>query len=107
MLAVAAACWLAAGPGGIVVKAALACSQASMLAHHGHMGHGARTPSEGPCFCSQMVSAFDQAVSIAMPPLMMLAAATVNPIVTVGASSLFSLPPSPVVVPETPPPIVA
>ena len=107
MLVVAAACWLAAGPGGLVVKAALACHAATMAAHHEHMGHGGRVPAGGPCFCGQMVGAFDQAVSVAVPSLPIPASATPGPIVTVANSSLFPLPPSPVAVPEVRPPIVA
>jgi hypothetical protein len=106
ILVVAAACWLAAGPGGVVVKAALACHHASGLVQHTHMGHGARAPGDGPCFCGQMIGAFDQAVSIAVPAVATPAAA-VTPIVTLTAASLFLLPPSPTVSPETPPPIVA
>ena len=71
------------------------------------MGHGARTPGNGPCFCSQMIGAFDQAVSVAVPPLSVRTPSTVSPIVSVADPSLFPLPPSPVVSPETPPPIVA
>jgi hypothetical protein len=107
ILIIAAACWLAAGPGGVVVKAALACHHASALGQHTHMGHGARTPGDGPCFCGQMVGVFDQVVSVAVPPVVMAAQSTVSPIVSVADPSPFPLPPSPAVIPETPPPIVA
>jgi len=107
ILVVAAMCWLAAGPGGVVVKAALACHHAMKVAQHGHMGHGPRMPGDGPCFCSQMIGAFDQAVSVAVASLRMPALHTASPIVTETHPSLFPLPPSPVVAPETPPPNVA
>jgi hypothetical protein len=113
MLVVAAACWLAGGPGGLVLRAALGCNHARMHGHHGHMGmdmgRGVHMsmPSDGPCFCSGMVGAFDQVVSVAIPSLPILALHTVIPIVTVVDSSRFPLPLSPVAVPETPPPNVA
>jgi len=53
-----------------------------------------------------MVGAFDQVVSIAVPPLALPGAVTVTAIVTVAPCTLFPLPSSPVVSPETPPPIV-
>ena len=108
LLVVVAACWLAAGPGGIVLKAALACAHASMQGHHGHMdmGHGAHMPGDGPCFCSGMVGAFDQTVSVAVP-LSVPSLPTVAPVFAVANACLFPLPPSPAVVPETPPPIAA
>ena len=107
LLVVASACWLAAGPGGLVLKAALGCDRTSMHAHHGHMGHGAHMPGDGPCFCSQMIGAFDQTVSVAVPSLLITAPSTISPIVAVAEPFPFPLPASPVVVPETPPPIVA
>ena len=109
IVVIAATFWLAAGPGGLVLRAALACDPVSMHGHHGHtdMGHGAHMPGDGPCFCSQMVGAFDQAVSVAVAPVSVSALHTAGPIVTETPSSLFTLPPSPVVTPETPPPNVA
>src|SRR5882672_11472520 len=93
----AATCWLAAGPGGGVVKAALACRHATMLGHHG----------PGPCFCNQMTGAFDQALSVALPAVTLVAQLRAAPGVPVAQSGRIPLPPSPVTSPETPPPIVA
>jgi hypothetical protein len=93
----AATCWLAAGPGGVVVKAVLACHHATMVAHHG----------PGPCFCSQMTGAFDQAVSVALPAVTLVAPLRAVPGAPAVESARFPLPPSPVTSPETPPPIVA
>jgi hypothetical protein len=109
IVVIAATFWLAAGPGGLVLRAALACNPVSMHGHHGHagLGHGAHMPGDGPCFCSQMVGAFDQAVSVAMASVSVSTLQAAGPIVTETHPSLFPLPPSPVVTPETPPPIVA
>lgn len=109
LLIVAAACWLAAGPGGLVLRAVLACNHAEKHGQHGHtdMGHSAHMPGDGPCFCAGMVGTFDQVVSVAVPSLLIVAPSTVSPIVSVADPSPVSLPPSPVAVPETPPPIVA
>src|SRR6266853_180595 len=93
----AATCWLAAGPGCGVVRAALACRHATMLGHHG----------PGPCFCSQMVGAFDQAISVALPAGTPVAPLRAAPDAPVAEGAHFPLPPSPVTSPETPPPIVA
>src|ERR1700680_4149793 len=89
----AATCWLAAGPGGVVVKAALACHHASMVAHHG----------PGPCFCNRMMGAFDHTVSVALRAVTPVAPVRAAPGVAVGKSARFPLPPSPVPSPETPP----
>jgi hypothetical protein len=93
----AATCWVAAGPGGVVVKAALACHHATMVAHHG----------PGPCFCSQMMGAFDQTVSVEMPAVTPVASLCVTPGAPVVESARVPVPPSPVTSPETPPPIVS
>ena len=105
VLSLAAACWLAAGPGGVVVRAVLACRHATMLMHHGHAGH-AKTPAGGPCFCSQMVGGFDQALSVAMPAVVPSPATGVA--VSMPAhTSPVPLPPSPTLTPPTPPPNTA
>ena len=83
VLQLAATCWLAAGPGGVVVRAVLACQHATMLMH---------MPGDGPCFCSQMVGAFDQALSVATPPLEPCPPMSVAPSVTVPDRSPFPLP---------------
>ena len=104
LTALAAACWLAAGPGGLTVRALLACQH-----HHaaaGHAGHhgSPSAPTDAPCFCADMTGASDLAtVSPAAPapePLPVVAAAAV----AVAEPSLFPLPSSPVFSPESPPP---
>ena len=103
VVVLAAACWLAAGPGGLVLRQALACREA-MAAHHGPHGH--HMPSgEGPCFCAQMVGAFDQTVSATMPSVAATGTVGAGAHVTVADPSPFPLPPSPTQAPETPPPI--
>jgi hypothetical protein len=100
----AAACWLAAGPGGVTVQALLACRHHAM--HQSHPGHGTSgTPSDGPCFCGEMIGGSDLAVSVAVPappiaaPLVLLRTGIALP------QSLFPLPPSPALPPASPPPI--
>ena len=104
VLLLAAGCWLAAGPGGVTIRALLACQH-----HHaaaGHAGHHGfpSVPSDAPCFCADMTGASDLAtVSPAAPapePLPVVAAAAV----AVADPSLFPLPPSPAFSPESPPP---
>src|SRR2546422_11744830 len=104
LLVLAAACWLAAGPGGLTLRALLACQH-----HHagaGHAGHhgSPSAPSDAPCFCADMTGASDLAtVSPAAPasePLPVVAAAAV----AVAEPSLFPLPSSPAFSPESPPP---
>ena len=101
VLLLASSCWLAAGPGGVVMRAALACRQVAMHMHHGP------TPNGGPCFCSQMVGAFDQVLAAALPPVEPVHHLMAAPVVPASHPSPFPLPPSPVFAPETPPPIVA
>jgi hypothetical protein len=99
--ALAAACWLAGGPGGVTLDALLACRHHQ--AHHTHAGH-AGTPSNGPCFCSEMTGGLDVAVSVALPaPLATQLVVTVARRVAAHPSP-FSLPPSPSFAPESPPP---
>src|SRR5437879_13517113 len=67
VLLLAAGCWLAGGPGGLTLRALLACQH-----HHaaaGHAGHhGPVAPSDAPCFCADMTGASDLAtVSPAVP----------------------------------------
>jgi len=101
----AAACWLAAGPGGVVMRAALACRHAEMHGHGGPAHQGAPTPNGGPCFCAGMVGVLDQVVSEAVPAVEPVGALVTVPVVTASASSAVSLPLSPAFTPETPPPI--
>lgn len=86
---------------------AFVCHDATMRAHHPHTHHGARMPGDGPCFCGQMIGAFDQAVSVAAPTLSVPALGSATPILSEANAALFPLPPSPAVAPETPPPIIA
>jgi len=103
LLLIAAGCWLAAGPGGLTLRALLACQH-----HHaaaGHAGHHrAGLPSDAPCFCADMTGGSDLAtVSPAAPapePLPVVAGAAV----AVADPSLFPLPLSPAFSPESPPP---
>src|SRR5690348_490225 len=103
LFCVAAACWLAAGPGGETTRALLACSHEAM--HHAR-GHHHTGPTDGPCFCDQMTGGLDLAVSTAVPtpPTPHLAVAT--PITRTANSRSFTLPPSPALSPVPPPPIV-
>src|SRR3989454_8892053 len=106
LLLFAAACWLAAGPGGFTLRALLACHhQHAAAGHAAHHGLGA--PSDAPCFCADMMGASDLAtVSPAAPapqPLPVVAAAAV----AVADPSLFPLPASPAFSPESPPPVCA
>src|SRR2546425_12669204 len=103
LLLFAAACGLAAGPGGFPLRALLACQhQHAAAGHAAHHGLGA--PSDAPCFCADMTGASDLAtVSPAAPapePLPVVAAAAV----AVAEPSLFPLPSSPAFSPESPPP---
>jgi hypothetical protein len=100
-LTLAAACWLAAGPGFVGLEAALLCHH-----HYGAMGqhHRHSMPSDGPCFCDQMIGALDTAAPdvLASPPAP--AVITVARFVPEAPVSRFPLPPSPSFIPETPPP---
>ncbi len=100
LYAFAAACWLAGGPGGVTLDAMLACRHQT---HHTHGGH-AGTPPDGPCFCSEMTSGSDVAVSVAVPaPLATHLVVTVARRVAAHPSP-FPLPRSPSFAPESPPP---
>jgi len=99
--ALAAACWLAAGPGGATVDALIACRHHQ--AHHAHGGH-AGAPGNGPCFCGEMTGGSDLAMSPAVP-----APLVAQPVVAVALRcashpSPFPVPPSPSFAPESPPP---
>ena len=97
-----AACWLTAGPGAELLRAAVACQDAGM---HMAMGHSANTPA-GPCFCAQMVGSFDQTLSVAMPTLS-LPAVTPEPAVRWVSSVPLSPSRSWTFAPQTRPPIAA
>src|SRR6266550_8727080 len=91
---VVAGCWLGAGPGNGVLRAALACRHAGMDMEMagGHAGHGAPAPNGGPCFCAQMAGAFDQALAVAMPAPWPLGPVTAAPIGRATHLSQFPLP---------------
>src|SRR5712691_10185996 len=104
LLSLAAACWLAAGPGGLTLRAVLACQH-----HHaaaGHAGHhGPAAPSDAPCFCADMTGASDLAtVSPAVPAPEPLPAVVAAGVVPLTDAARFPLPPSPAFSPESPPP---
>ena len=101
-LTLAAACWLAAGPGFVGLEAALLCHH-----HYGAMGqhHGHQMPADGPCFCDQMVGALDTAAPDALPDTPAPVAVTVARFLPDAEHSRFPIPPSASFAPETPPPI--
>ncbi len=100
-LTLAAACWLAAGPGFVGLEAALLCHH-----HYGAMGqhHGHPMPADGPCFCDQMVGALDTAAPDALAAAPAPVAITVDRFVPDADPSPFPVPRSPSFTPETPPP---
>jgi len=99
----AAACWLAAGPGGLTLRALLACQH-----HHaaaGHAGHhGPVAPSDAPCFCADMTGASDLATVSPAVPVPELLPVLTAPVIAFANPSPFPLPPSPSFAPESPPP---
>ena len=100
-LTLAAACWLAAGPGFVGLEAALLCRH-----HYGAMGqhHGYPMPADGPCFCDQMIGALDTAAPDAIAQAPAPAVITVDRLIPAAEASRFPVPPSPFFTPETPPP---
>src|SRR5207237_970596 len=64
LFTLAAACWLAAGPGGATLQAVLACRHHAL--HQPHPGHTG-APKDAPCFCGQMTGSADLALSVAVP----------------------------------------
>ncbi len=101
LFTLAAACWLAAGPGGVTVQALLACRHHAM--HQSHEGH-AGAPANGPCFCGEMAGGSDVAVSTAAPTPPVASPALAIPNAVPMYPRLFPLPPSPVFPPTPPPP---
>lgn len=99
-LTLAAAAWLAAGPGFVGLEAALLCRH-----HYGAMNHRHGHPMPaGPCFCDQMVGSLDTAAADVLPDAPRPVAITVARFVPASDVSRFPLPPSPTFTPETPPP---
>src|SRR2546422_983774 len=61
LFTLAAACWLAAGPGGATLQGVLACRHHAL--HQSHPGHTG-APKDGPCFCGQMTGSAGLALSV-------------------------------------------
>ena len=97
----AAACWLAAGPGGETTRALLACSHAAM--HH-MSGRHHSAAGDAPCFCDQMTGGLDLAVSTAVPTAPVAAPAVAVPVGIAMYQSVSPLPASPSFAPVPPPP---
>lgn len=102
LLGLAAAAWLIAGPGGLLLREVLTCRD--HMATTQHTGGGHHAPPAGPCFCSQMAGAFDQAVSVAVPALA-IAAVSTAPTVDASYPAVVSLPVSLTRAPNPRPPI--
>src|SRR3989442_6370365 len=104
VLLLAAGCWLAAGPGGLTVRALLACRH-----HHaaaGHAGHHGplSVPSDAPCFCADMTGASDLATVSPAVPVPELLPVLTAPVIAFTDPSPVPRPPSPSFAPESPPP---
>src|SRR5216684_265582 len=94
LLLFAAACWLAAGPGGLTVRALLACQHTHAAAGHaGH--HGPAAPSDAPCFCADMTGASDLAMVSPAVPVPELLPVLTAPVIAFTDPSPLYLPPSP------------
>jgi hypothetical protein len=89
-LLVAAAVWLAAGPGGVTLRAIAACWH-HQAAHATHGGHAPQLPPGSPCFCDEMTGGNDVLVSPELPT----PAAVPDLIVALVQQVPFPLPPSP------------
>lgn len=101
LFTLAAACWLAGGPGGLTVRELLVCRHHA--AHH-MAGQHPTTPTDGACFCDQMTGALDVAVSTAVPTPLVPQLAILPAVVRPVPPSLFPLPASPFYSPTPPPP---
>ena len=101
LFTLAAACWLAAGPGGATLQGTLACRHHAT--HQSHPSHGG-APTDGPCFCGEMTGSADLALSVAVPAPLPASPAIAVPEQTLVDPSLFPLPPSPAFSPTPPPP---
>jgi len=101
LFTLAAACWLAAGPGGATLQGVLACRHhATHQSHPGHRG----APADGPCFCGEMTGSADLVLSVAVPAPLPASPAIAMPEQALIDPSLFPLPPSPSFSPTPPPP---
>ncbi len=101
LFALAAGCWLAAGPGGQTIQALLVCRH--HMAHQSLPGHH-HAPADAPCFCDQMTDGLNFAVSPAVPTPLAPQLAILPPVAEPSAPSLFPLPASPAFPPASTPP---
>ena len=101
LFTLAAACWLAAGPGSATLQAVLACRHHAL--HQPHPGHTG-APKDAPCFCGQMTGSADLALSVAVPAPLPASPAMAMPEQVPMYPSVFPLPPSPSFSPTPPPP---
>jgi len=101
LLLLAAACWLAAGPGRQTIQALLVCRHHT--AHQSHAGHH-HAPADAPCFCDQMTGGLDLAVSPAVPAPLDVEPVIATPLAAASYAPLFPLPASPAFPPASPPP---
>src|SRR6266700_7652934 len=101
LFTLAAACWLAAGPGGLTVREVLVCRHHA--AHH-TAGHHPASPADGPCFCDQMAGALDLAVSTAVPTPLAPPLSSLPPVAAPSPLSRVPSPQSPAFPPVPPPP---
>lgn len=100
-VAIALACWLTGGPGGVVLRATLACRHHAMPPLHHHQS----LPADGPCFCEAMSPGADAAVVPLGVPAPAPPAIPVAPCVTrVPAPRLAARLASPEYPPLPPPP---
>jgi hypothetical protein len=102
VFALAALCWLTAGPGGGTVREVLACRHHAM--HH-MAGQHASSPADGPCFCDEMTGQLDLAVSTAVPTPLGQYVVILPPVADLRRAVPFPLPHSPSFAPTPPPPI--
>ncbi len=102
VLTVSAACWLAAGPGGVTVQALLACRHHAAHLAHTHGGHS--LPAGAPCFCDEMTGGSDLVVSPALPAPVVVQLIAAVPAVRLPPVSRFPSPVSRVQTPLSPPP---
>jgi len=89
-LVLAAGTWLAAGPGGVTLRAIAACRHHA-AAHASHAGHHTELPPGTPCWCDEMTGGGDALLAPAHP-----APTVVAPITAAAVSEFpFPFPPSP------------
>lgn len=102
-LLLVATCWLAAGPGAVVLRAVAECRH-QQHAHHQQHQHGTPIPDGVPCFCGEMALGSGLTLPAVLPDLTAPAA-----LISATVSAVpFPLPPTPFLsfspVLEPPPP---